>query len=442
MNGPTINRQTRRLSMKAVIISSVASLVAATCGAGNIFSLAAIKLGAGELYLGIFNFLSIAPFLLGLCTMSAIEIYGKRKIIIKWYWLSAVFFAPILLLPLAASYWPAWACLAMLAAANASRNAAIALGSTGWFPILQDIVPRRLTGRFFARLRTTWQSASTLSLLAAALVLWKFPSWLGFEIVFLIAFAGEIARNLPLPWMAENPPLPNPVCMTVWQRLREFAADSTMRHYSLYLTFYFLASMAMEPFKIKLLSDLGYSSGVILASTAMVGIGAILSLSLWGKIADKFGNRAIFGITHIGMIVSTAAWVFVWPSSTWAILYVCGLYLFWSAFNSGVNLAMTNYMLRVVPREKQNFLTFILLVQRMVTAVAPLLAGLVLEFTPALKFRIASLPLSIYDLLFIACAALFLVPHFMRKKLKAPTDTPTANVITKLARKLAQASRL
>jgi hypothetical protein len=161
--------QQRRRSMDLAIVASVSSIIAATCGAGNILSLAAIKLGAGEMFLGFFNFVSIAPFVLGLLTMSALERYGKIRVIYPWYLLGAVFMGALMLLPVAAAYWPAWLCLAMLSVSNALRSACTALGSTGWFPMLQDIVPRRYTARFFARLRTTWQSANCVALIAAAL---------------------------------------------------------------------------------------------------------------------------------------------------------------------------------------------------------------------------------------------------------------------------------
>ena len=421
--------------MTGAIIASVTSIIAVTCGAGNVLSLAAIKLGAGELFLGVFNFLSITPFILALCTMSAIEKIGKIKVLTLWYWVSAILLMPILILPWAANIWPAWGCLLLLAATNAFRNGAIALGSTGWFPLLQDIVPSRYTGRFFARLRTSWQTASLIALITAAFVLGKDPSWIRFEILFVIAVIAEAAKAWPVHYMVEKPLPQDPPPMTIRDRVAEYYADPAMRHYSLYILFYIVASTAMEPFKIKLLNDLGYGYGFILASTAMVGFGAVVSLRFWGSIADKFGNRSIFGMTHIGMMLATAGWIFVWPNSKLGMIYVMTLYFLWSAFNCGNTLAQTNYMLRAVSTEKQNFLTFILLIQRMATAVAPLLAGLVLDLAGRFKIRFWTISsITMYDILFAASVMLFLLPHTMRRKLKAPTDTPTSQVINHITK--------
>jgi hypothetical protein len=429
-----ITPEQRRRSMKLAIISSVASVIAATCGAGNILSLAAIKLGAGEAFLGFFAFISVAPFLLGLCTMSTLERVGKIRLIYPWYLLGGVFAAPLLLLPFVVGFWPAWFCLLLLAAANCLRNAATAFGSTGWFPMLQDIVPRRYTGRFFARIRTTWQSANFVALITAALVLGRNPGWLRFELIFAVAIAAEIIKALPVRNIVENPPPANVKSVSILERLRDYWDNPEMRHYTVYLMFYYIASMSLEPFKVKLLSDFGYGYGFILASTAMVGFGAVITLSFWGRMADRFGNRAIFGISHIGLVLSTAAWLFVGKNSYWGMVLVMALYFFWSVFNSGNQLAQTNYMLRVVPSSKQNFLTIILLVQRLATAVAPLCAGLFLSLLGPANLKLPHITFGRYDLLFILVAAIAMVPHFLRRRLKAKTDTPTSHVIGFYAR--------
>lgn len=431
-----ISRHDRRRSMFLAVVVSIGSIIAVTCGAGNILSLAAIKLGASEMFLGIFSFVSISPFVLTLLTMSAIETTGKIKIIFMGYFAAAIVMVPFLFLPLAAKWWPAWACLVLLAVSNAMRNGATALGSTGWFPLLQDIVPQRYTGRFFARVRTSWQTANLICLIAAALILGSQPSWLRFEILFVLALLGQIMMAVPVMWMVEKPLTADGVAtISIYERIKEFLRQKTLRRYTLYLIAYMFASTALEPFKIKLLTDFGYSYGFILAATAMVGFGAVISLRFWGTLADKFGNRAIFSISHVGMLLSTGAWVFVGKSSTAGMVMVLLLYLFWSIFNSGNMLAQTNYMLRAVPSHKQNYMNFILLAQRMATAVAPLAAGLFLHFAGAWFFNIRDIVrITGYDILFTVNAVAFIIPHMMRKSLKSKTDMPTSHVLTLVAR--------
>jgi len=430
-----LSRHERRHSMFIAIVVSVASIVALTCGAGNVLSLAAIKLGATEVYLGIFNFVSIAPFVLALFTMSTIETSGKIRILFLGYSLAAVFTIPFLFLPLTVRLWPAWASLILLAGTNALRNGATALGSTGWFPLLQDIVPRRYTGRFFAKLRTSWQTANLICLIVSALILGSNPGWLQFEILFTFALIGQIITALPIIRMTEKPPMDDAVVVPIYDRIVEFLKQNNLRHYTLYVITYIVAANAMEPFKVKLLSDMGYSYGYILAATAMVGFGAVISLRFWGTIADKFGNRSIFSISHIGMLVTTAGWLFVQKASVFMMSYVMLLYLCWSIFNSGNTLAQTNYMLRAVPPNKQNYMNLILLGQRIALAVAPLLAGLFLHLSNDFYFEIpVNIKIGNYDIFFVINSLAFLIPHIMREPLRSKNDLPTSNVVTLLSR--------
>ena len=50
------------------------------------------------------------------------------------------------------------------------------------------IVPKEITGKFFARLRTWWQSANLVFLLVTAYFFGKDPAWWKFEVVFVAAF--------------------------------------------------------------------------------------------------------------------------------------------------------------------------------------------------------------------------------------------------------------
>ena len=65
-----------------------------------------------------------------------------------------------------------------------------------------------------------------------------------------------------------------------------------------------------------------------------LSIGGIISLRGWGKLADRFGNRSIFPISHIGMMVATAAWVLVDEEPLGKSLTVL-IFLAIGIFNSG-----------------------------------------------------------------------------------------------------------
>jgi len=89
----------RSISMNFAIVSSIAAIIGVGSVTGSILNLLAIKLGAGELFLGILNFAYLAPFAAGLLTLSAVERVGKRRVLLVWFFIASVFVLPFLFLP-------------------------------------------------------------------------------------------------------------------------------------------------------------------------------------------------------------------------------------------------------------------------------------------------------------------------------------------------------
>lgn len=421
----------RQRSMRCVIISSVTAVIAMMCMGGSVLNLVAIKLGAGEIMLGLLAFAQLGPSLARVFTMSAIERVGKRKIILRWFFVSVVFALPLLALPYLAdnAIWSSRACLILLLAGVFLRGLASELGNTGWFPLLQDIVPKESTGRFFALLRGAWQTAGLLTLLGIAWLLGRDPSWQSFQIVFVVAVLAWILRAAALIPVTERPPLPSDRSqLGIFQRFREVIADPSYRVLVLYMIIYSAAFAAPVPFRIKLVKDLGYSDGFILAASAMTGLGAILTLRFWGRLADRYGNRAIFSISHIGMIVVTLLWWLV-DSGSFSSVLIFLLYFLASVFHSGNGIAQTRYILHAVPPDKQNRINVINTISHSSCAVAPLLGGLLLRMTDGFSFQSGALTLNNYHLFFLICALTFIIPHMLRRKLGLVKDTPTVQVI-------------
>ena len=422
--------------MRYVYIWAVHTLIGAICIGGNVLTLVALKLGATEVFLGMLSFAMFGPWAFGIFTMSAIEKHGKRKILIFWLVVSTLFIIPLFFLPFLVNRWSANACLILILTTIFLRTAADALGHTGWFPLLQDIVPRRITGRFFANLRVAWQTSSFITLLLVAWFLGKEPDWWKFEVIFIVAFIAFTIRLLTVFGMAENP-VPQAVSkkLSIFARFREVLQAEQLRQLVLYIISYMFALVIAEPFKIKFLKDIGYGDGFILAATSMVALGAIVSLRFWGKLADKFGNHSIFSISHIGIAVFTMLWLFV-GKSAFSAVFVFGLFFFWSVFNSGNGIAQTRYIMHAVPANKQNQINIINVIAIITVGIAPLFGGLFLKLTNNISFQLSAKTINNYHFLFIISAVMFILPHLLRRKLKSKKDTPTMQVIAFVTRPL------
>ncbi len=429
--------------MNFAIIGAVHAIIGATCFGGqtlavggNVLVLAALKLGASEMFLGLLSSAMLSTWVFRIFTMSAVEKYGKRRILIFWKMLSTLCIVPLFFLPAIVERFSGELCLLILLTVTFVRGATYALGNTGWFPLLQDIVPRQLTGRFFATMRTSWQTAGLVTLFVAAWFLGRDPEWWKFQILFIVAFAAYMIRALTVFGMVENPPVPGAAKkVSIFTRFREVLTQKELRRLVLYISAYMIAATIAEPFKIKLLKDLGYGYGFILGATAMISLGAIVSLRYWGKLADRFGNHWIFTVSHIGIGVSTLLWIFI-GKDTLSTFFVLALFFFWSVFSSGNRIGQTRYILHAVPSNKQNQINVINVIANFVMGVAPLLGGLFLRLTRGYKFESAVFGFSNYQILFIISAVLFVVPHLLCGKIRQKADASTMEVVAVVAHPL------
>ncbi len=395
-----------------------------------------MKLGAGDVFLGVLSCAVTAPFLCSVFSMSAIERKGKRRVLLPWLLVSTSCVLLFLPLPIAARRVPATFCLVYLLLVVLLRSGTVALSNTAWFPLIQDIVPARLTGRYFARLRTSWQASSLVVVLAVAWLLSSDSGWWGFELIFVAAFVLLAGRLLMVTLIKEKPHASLDIRQTtITARIREVFSHRQLRLFMIYICCYTFLALALEPFKIKMLKELGYGSGLVLAGTSMVGVGAIISLRFWGKLADGFGNRAIFSISHIGMIATTVLWIVVGRGFfSGVMLFV--LYLSYGIFHSANGIAQTRYLLHAVPDTKQNYINRINLSMYATRSLAPLFSGIFLALTENVTFSSGALRLNNYYILFITVGTLFTVPHILRRKLRHVKEKPTSEVVAFVMRPL------
>jgi len=250
----------RRRSIRAAIFSAILQTIGATCLLGGALQLYCLSLGADDLYLGLLNFAiwAGAPFLL--VGISLMRRFGKRRILVFWAGvMPAICMAFAAFLPLMgrlgwiSSNW----ILYLLLAAVMLRSITDSIGGAGWFPVLQDNVPSRITGKFFGTLRMYWQSGILVCLLLIAWFLGSDPAWWKFCMVFA---AGEVSfilkifflkqlKEKPIPRESDNSP-------SSWGVLKRAIADRKTRHFLGYILLYNIATFMCLPFQIKYLQIL------------------------------------------------------------------------------------------------------------------------------------------------------------------------------------------
>ncbi|MEN8127278.1 MAG: MFS transporter [Planctomycetota bacterium] len=429
----------RRRSIRAAIFTAMLHTIGATCLLASALQLYCLSLGADDLYLGLLNFAiwAGAPFLLlGITLMRR---FGKRRILVFWAGIMpAACMAFAVLLPVMGRFgWisPAWI-LYWLLAATLMRSITDNIGGAGWFPMLQDNVPSRITGKFFGTFRMYWQSSVLVTALLIAWFLGSEPAWWKFCVVFAVGETSFIAKIFFLKQLKEKPQPKNAHDLpSSWGVLRRAIADRNTRHFLGYILLYNIAAFMCLPFQIKYLKDLGYSAGYIVAATSMVSVGAIVSLRFWGKLADRFGNRSIFSISHIGITVVLATWLLV-DKNAFSAVFVFVLYAGWSIFQSANGIAYTRHMFHAVPETDQSNLVIVNAFSFLSVAIAPLISGLFLKLSADWHFESGGLSVNNYHMLFLFAALLVLAPGRICKTFQNNVETSAVGVFVIITRPL------
>ncbi len=432
-----LSRQLHRRSIKAIYCTAIFGMAGSACISPAILSLAVIKLGGSEFHLSILQCVWLVPLIFGMLTLPIAEYRGKKAVLTFGYTLGTVLIAPILLVPEYAGIWQNSTCIWLIISSILLMSIANAMGVPGWFPLLQDNIPERLRGRFFGNFRTAWQISNLIMVLAVSFYLGKESQWHHYRIIFIVGIIYYTIRAVSFFYVAETiPPKPKSEVASAWKLVVSFFQDRKIRPMLSYLLSYAVAITICETFKIKMLKELGYSDGLILGAVAMVNVGAIISLRTWGKLADRYGNRFIFGLSHIAISLVTLCWIFV-GEGTISVVLVYTLHFFYSIFNGGNYLAQSRYLLSEIPADKPSHLVIINNISFITWGIAPFMGAGILILFEDLSFNIAGSNINNYDLLFIITALLFLIPHRLRLKLGLRHETSTMQVVSILTRPIA-----
>jgi MFS family permease len=248
------------------------------------------------------------------------------------------------------------------------------LGSASWLSWLAMIVPRRLRGRYFGIRNSAASLTNLLCVPLAGLAVshWYGGTLQGYGIILFVGIVfGLISLGCQYFQMDMNPALQNttlvkcqqisestvaaPQIFTPANQFTSIWSDSNFLRFLLYFGFWMLAVNISAPFfNFYMLEQLNLDvSCVTLYGSLQAGANMLL-IVLWGKLADKIGNRRILIFIGVLVALTPLLWLGV-SANSWNIwLWLPLLHIFTGGTWAAIDLCNNNIQLGIAPVKNQS----------------------------------------------------------------------------------------
>lgn len=333
----------RRAQRMAIMLNCVGMLPALAYGNGFMLSLLGrLELGGEQALrlLGIPSLiLAIAMVPLAFCA----DRWGVRRV--GRLGILGAFLGSLLLLGIVWMGWPR--CIGLAIAIDAIGMAAF---SACWFALLDPLVGSHERGRFFARMRLSWQSIGVAGGFAIAALLHGASSLLpylciiaAFPVIHLLRFA--IYHRIPDRTIRSTDRT---------SLIGAVAHNASSPGYLAFGSYLFLLRLAVGsvPWILGLLQQRVHgmpSSDVVLLAN-LLAIGSLAGFWLGGRLVDRHGSRPVFLLAHTGYAAVTAVVLMrgLLPLPAFPVFAIAALA--WGCVEACSGIAVSSEILELAPQ--------------------------------------------------------------------------------------------
>jgi MFS family permease len=233
-----------------------------------------------------------------------------------------------------------------------------ALGTPNWISWMTALVPRRLRGRYFGLRNSAANLTNLLSvpLLGMLISRWQISTVKSYGLILTLAVvAGLISLGFQLLMTDVNPqqPIETNKIDTEQPTFLTFLKDANFLKFLIFIGLWMFAVNSSAPFfNIYLLKDLGLDISWVTFYSSLTAGTNVLMLIVWGKLADRIGNRSILLGVGIAVAIVPLLWLGIDSDRLSMWLWLPLLYLFTGATVSAIDLCNTNLQMAIAPVNK------------------------------------------------------------------------------------------
>ena len=412
--------QTRR-GQRWIILCSVISILFWTGISDRVIGLFILGINPSVTDATLAFFFALGPLTAVLTALTSpwVARRGKKRIMVPFYLAGAPFLVILAALPFLRGICSPSTVVVGIALALTGCGVFRSLGMAGWFPLINDNVPDEVRGRFFGRLRTSWQLMVVVYTAAVGWFLGSHPGLWQFQVIFVISVATNLMMTAGILRIPEAPLEPRPDGLTFWRVLAAPFRDRPYIYFLIFGVLFNVASSMAGPFALRCMKGtLGAGDGFVVWMDTAASIGAAATLPLWGRIVDRFGGRTIFALLVPLMALLNLLWLFVNPiDPQWRIL-VAAFYLLQGILIFGIGVGITDMMLGSAREGHQSaYINISFVLNTVAVGVGPFLGALVAKLFGGLHGHWGAMTLDANRWVFLWRFLLMLPPVWVVTKL-------------------------
>lgn len=359
-----------RTSLKASTVDGVFAAIFTSVTSGVLLTNFLLQLGASPVEIGM---LSSIPMLMNF--MQPLGAYFAERSTSRHYYCLGIF-APSRLLWLFLILgigWIAWSdanphqLVTWTLGIVFISNILSALGCACWFSWMAALVPHRLRGRYFG-FRNSAASLTTLvsvPVAGFAISIWPRGTIEGYGLVLLLAIAaGIVSLGCQYFMVDENPQQPQNFFASRTQPIESksnkseqtaifgFLKDTNFLKFLVYFGLWTFAVNLIVPFyNLYLLQDLGLNLNWVSLYTSIHSGANLVMLVVWGKVADRLGNRPLLLLMGFLVAMLPLFWLGIGNNSLSLWLWLPLIHLFKGSLWAAIDLCSNNIQMEVAPKE-------------------------------------------------------------------------------------------
>lgn len=236
-----------------------------------------------------------------------------------------------------------------------------ALGRASFFSWIAVLVPPRLRGRYFGFRNSAVSLVNLLAVPLLGLVVSKWPTGRlqGYCLILgLGIFLGLTSLVFQFKMTDVNPKLvqdSHPTEQPHWDAVLSFLKNGNFLRFLLYSALWSFAVNVSAPFfNLFLLDNLSIDISIVTIYNSL-GAGAnLLMLMVWGKLADRVGNRPITIVIGVLVALTPLLWLESGTSSIFLWLWFPLLFVLGGGTWAAIDLCSGNLLMSVTPLRNQS----------------------------------------------------------------------------------------